>query len=252
MSEQTDYDRVRAEIASFIGTSEEDWDTRTAFDVDSAIKKGIESVIHNSVSHQWSWMRPTFRFKTSEGQRRYTLPLDFEQFIDYIYFDGDEYKFPYIRQLSSGRLDRMQTDYNNNGIPSNYALEVLSHDGVSQQNYQLVLHPTPDGEYTLLGPYQVGPIRSLSDDRPWFPGGPENRELFIAACLAAAESKFMDGPISDDDKQEQFQMALVAAIGRDHHRCPRNLGKMGGYKGKSRDFYRWKLSNTYDSGTDIF
>lgn len=244
----TDYDLVRSEIASFIGTPEARWDNRTAIDVESSIRKGIESVVHNAASHQWTWMRPTYRFETSDGQRYYTLPVDFEQFIGAIYFDGDEYGYDEITQLPSGRVAQMYNEYDNTGVPTNYALEPIIHDGTSEQQYQLVLHPTPDSEYKLVGPYQVGPIRSLSTERPYFPGGPENRELFIAACLAAAESKFMDQPMTD--KQEQFQSALAGAVGRDYRRQPRNLGQMGGRRGSSRDSYRWKLTTSWENHVD--
>ena len=247
MSEQTDLALVRSEIASFIGTTESQWDARTANDVESSIRKGIESVVHNAASHQWSWMRPTHRFQTADGQRRYTLPLDFEQFIRAIYFDGAEYKSSPITQLPSGRLTQMHNEYSNTGVPTNYALEIEVHDGTTQQQYQLVLHPTPNAAYSLVGPYQVGPTRSLSTARPYFPGGPENRELFIAACLAFAESEFRD---IKGEKYDNFQSALVAAFGRDYRKQPRNLGQTGG-RGRGRDSFRWKTSTTYLGDTEM-
>ena len=250
MSEITDLALVRSEIASFIGTPEARWDNRTTIDVESAIRRGIESVIHNPMTHQWSWMRPTHRFQTADGQRTYTLPLDFEQFIDAIYFDGAEYTYSSITQLPASRVAQLYNEYENTGVPTNYALAILAHDGTSPQRYQLILQPTPDSEYSLVGPYQVGPIRTLSTERPWFPGGPENRELFISACLASAESKFMDQPMTD--KQTQFQSDLAGAIGRDHRRQPRNLGPLGpGRHGRGRDWYRWKLSTTYLGSQDL-
>ena len=248
MFEQTDLDLVRQEIASFIGTPEASWEARTATDVESAIRKGIESVVHCGI-HQWSFLRPTYRLTTADGQRYYTLPLDFEQFIGDIYFDGENYQYPPITQLPAGRLHQMYSEYSNTGVPTRYALEVASHDGTSQQQYQLMLQPTPDGTYSLVGTYQVGPIRTLSTARPYFPGGPEHRELFISSCLAQAESKFLDQPATD--KREQFQMALQAAIGRDNRRQPRNLGSMGGNRGKGRDWFRSKLSTTYKGGADV-
>jgi len=247
MSETTDYDLVKSEIASFIGTPPHRWDARVAIDVESAIRKGIESVVHVGV-HQWSWLRPTCRLTTADGQRYYTLPLDFEQFLNDLYFDGENYQYPSITQLPAGRLQQMHSEYSNTGVPTNYALGVLSHDGTTQQHQQLVLHPTPDGEYALVGPYQVGPIRSLSTARPYFPGGPENRELFVAAILAQVEAKFLDGK---GDKFESFQMALQSAIARDHRRQPRNLGQMGGRYGRNREYYRWKLGTTYLGGVDV-
>ena len=243
-----DYDLVKTEIARLIGTPELNWDDNTSADVESAIRKGIEAVVHNAVSHQWSWMRPTYRLKTAEGQRRYTLPSDFEQFIGDIYFDGQEYGHSSITQLPSGRLDQVFGEYESNGVPTNYALEVPAHDGMTEQQYQLVLHPTPDGEYSLVGPYQVGPIRSLSSTRPWFPGGPEQKELFIASCLAATEAKFLD---MKGEKYETFQMLLTAAIGRDYRKAPRNLGQLGGRRRLRRDDYRWKLSTTYEGAQDM-
>ena len=247
MNETTDLDLVRSEISSFIGTPESRWDARTAVDVESAIRRGIESVVHNVTSHQWSWMRPTHRFQTSDGQRTYTLPLDFEQFLNDLYFDGENYQYHPITQLPAGRLMQMHSEYISSGVPTNYALTVQSHDGTTPQHYQLVLHPTPDNSYTIVAPYQVGPIRSLSNERPYFPGGPENQELFIAACLAAVESKFMDQPMTD--KREQFQSTLVAAIGRDLRKQPRNLGQLG--PGRRRDDYRYKLSTTYLGDTEM-
>lgn len=241
MTEITDLDLVRSEIASFIGTPQARWDSRTAEDVTSSIRRGIESVVHCGV-HQWGFLRPTYRFQTADEQRSYTLPLDFEQFLGNIHFDGEEYTYPSIEQLPTGRVSQMHNEYNNTGVPTNYALEVAAHDGSSPQQYQLILHPTPDGDYSLVGTYQVGPIRSLSTARPYFPGGPEHRELFVSAILAAVESKFLD---VKGDKFESFQMALQAAIAIDHRRQPRNLGQMGPGRGKGRDSFRWKTSTTY-------
>jgi len=234
-----DIELVRSEISSLVGTSESKWDSRTATDVESSIRKGIEAVVHCGI-HQWSWMRPVHRFKTAEGQRRYTLPLDFEQFIDGISFDGAEYGYSSISQLPSSRVAYMYNEYEQNGVPTNYATEVESHDGTTQQQTLLILQPTPNSEYSLVGTYQVGPIRDLSTARPYFPGGPENRELFIAACLAQAEEKFWD---MKGDKFDSFQTALQSAIARDHRKQPRNLGQMKG--GSSRNGFRYKLSTTY-------
>ena len=48
----TDYDLVRAELASFLGTPITNWDVRTGMDVDNAIRKGINAVVHNAMNHQ--------------------------------------------------------------------------------------------------------------------------------------------------------------------------------------------------------
>jgi len=241
----TDYALVKSEIARFIGTPEASWSTAESTDVESSIRRGIESVVHNA--HQWSWMRPRHEFSTSDGQRRYELPLDFEQFITSICFDGDNHQYDEITQLPAGRLTQMYAEYPNTGVPTNYALEVEAHDGATEQKQVLVLHPTPDGTYPLAAYYQVGPIRGMDDSRPYFPGGPENRELFIAACVAAAEDEFKD---ETGQKAERFQGILAAAIRRDHHRQARNLGQLGGRRPKGRDYYRWKLQTQANGQID--
>jgi hypothetical protein len=246
MSDVNDYSLVRDEIAHFLGTPMGTWDARTAHDVASAIRKGINAVVHNVMGHQWSWMQPVYRVTTADGQRRYTLPADFEQFRDHIYFDGENYQHTPITQKPAARLHQLHSEYSGTGVPYNYALETPAHDGTTEQRQELVLHPTPDGTYMLVGVYQVGPIRSLSEDRPWFPGGPENRELFIAAALAQAEIIFMDSP--QTSRQDQFKSELVAAISRDGRRGARNLGPMNGRQGK--DYWRHKLRTMHEGHVD--
>jgi len=241
-----DYQLVRSEIASFIGTSISEWDPRTKSDVTSAIRRGINSVVHNSANHQWTWMRPEHRFTTADGQRRYPLPADFEQVIDHISFDGDNYQHPPVLQLPSSRLQQLYSEYPGTGVPANFAWEPRTHDGTTEQVQELVLHPTPNGTYQLVMLYQAGPIRDLTSDRPYFPGGPEHLELFISACLAQAESIFMDGPMTD--RQDQFRAELAAAISRDYRRSPRNLGPMKGHR--VQDWFRWKLQTQHEGHVD--
>ena len=241
MSTTDDYTLVRSEISALIGTPTADWSTRESTDVTACLRRGVKRVIHNAIGHQFSWMQPVHRFSTADGQRRYVLPADFEQFIYHISFDGDNYQHPPITQKPAARLHQMYSEYASTGVPSNFALESLSHDGTTEQVQQVVLHPTPNGEYQLVGPYQVGPIRDLTSTQPWFPGGPENRELFIASCLAQAEIRFMDGVVTT--WRDEFQSELVAAVSRDHRRGARNLGPMKGRR--AHDYFRHHLSTTY-------
>lgn len=241
-----DYDRIKGEIAYFLGTPEGEWDSYTTTTVDNCITKGIDAVVHNG-KHQWSWMRPRWAWSTADGQRRYDLPEDFEQFIGAIHFDADA-AYPDITQRPAARLMQLFSEYDSTGIPVHYAIEATIHDGARQQGKQLVLHPTPNGEYGLAAVYQVGPIRPLSDSHPYPPGGQEFGELFVAACLAAAELKFKD---MKADKHDDFQAAMVSAIASDYRKQPRSLGQMGGSRGRSREWYRWKLETQYDGSTDL-
>ena len=245
-----DYSRITSEIAEFIGTPEADWDSRTTSRIGHCISKGIDSVLHNGM-HQWTWMRPIWRLDTSASQRRYLLPLDFEQFIEDIHYDGTHYGYPSVTQLPVARLLQLHTDYDGTGTPRHYAIEPIVHDGATEQRQQVVFHPTPDGTYSLVAQYQVGPIRAMSASNPYPPGGPENGELFVAAILAAVESAFLDSAVGD--KHDEFRSALAAAIARDHRRQPRNLGPMRQYAGRQRHRFTRQLSDytRYEGSTDV-
>jgi hypothetical protein len=247
----TDYDLTRSEIAHLIGTPVGDWDSNTSTAVEACVRRAVHNVVHNGL-HQWTWMRPVFRFTTADGQRRYTLPLDFEQFIDDISFDGENYQYPPISQKPATRLIQMQSEYVNTGTPCYFATENPAHDGATEQHQQLILHPTPDNEYPLIGIYQVGPIRPFSSAHPYFPGGPANKELFLQSCLATAESKFFDVKA---EKHDAYQATLTNAIAEDLRRQPRNLGQLGGRRGRMRGDVRsalgWRLATLYNSGREL-
>lgn len=217
------YPQIREEIAYFIGSPQDRWDSVTVAAVENAIRTGIDQVVHNG-SHQWSWMRPRWQMSTSANQRRYSLPLDFEQFTSDIYFDGVNYQYPPITQLPASRLMQLTSETTSTGVPSHYAIEVATHDGATAQSSVLVLDPTPDATYQLQGIYAIA-VRPLSDSNPYPPGGDAHGELFLASCLAKVESKFFDAV---QVKQMEFQDMMANHINIDLRRQPRNLGPMGG------------------------
>lgn len=251
-----DYAGFVEAIAHFIGTPAPRFDNNTAAAVERCIQRAMENVIHNG-QHQWSWMRPKWQWKTASGQRRYTLPLDFEQFIpNQIYFDGNDSEYGTIQQRPASRLMRLQTGSVDTGTPCRFAIETVAHDGASEQQQQLVLHPTPDNEYSLVAIYQIGVRGGLSDTRPYPPGGPAHGELFLSACLAATEAEFRDGEL---EKKARFQETLINHIAIDLRNAPRNLGQMGGHRrarlrGRSDARMIYDLSSgftTYSGGTDV-
>lgn len=217
-----DYATIKSEVAYYIGTAEASWDAVTIQAVDQAIRLGIDRVVHNGL-HQWSWMRPRWAMSTAADQRRYPLPLDFEQFVSDLCFDGVNYKYPAITQSPASRLLQLASETTTTGTPTRYAIETDAHDGASVQGSLLVLDPTPDATYQLFGFYQVG-VRPLSDLNPYPPGGDAHGQLFLASILAAIESKFFD---SVQVKQMEYQDMLQAHIQIDLRRQPRNLGIVG-------------------------
>lgn len=221
------YSDIKEEIAYLIGTPQNSWDAVTAQAVDQAIRKGIDSVVHNGL-HQWSWMRPRWAMSTAPDQRRYPLPRDFEQFVSDLYFDGVNYQYQPITQLPASRLLQLAAITTTTGTPTRYAIESEAHDGATPQGSLLVLDPTPDANYQLFGYYMIG-VRPLSDLNPYPPGGDAHGQLFLAAILATIESKFLD---SMQAKQVEYQDMLQVHIQIDLRRQPRNLGKIGDNSGR--------------------
>lgn len=247
------YSSIKSDLAFFLGTPESGWDAQTSTAVESCIRTGIDRVIHNGL-HQWTWMRPRWTVRTADGQRRYSLPPDFEQFVSDLYFDGVHYTYSPITQLPAGRLMQLNADGTTTGTPRTFALESVAHDGVTDQEQQLVLHPTPNADYQLMGIYQIG-VRPLSDSHPYPPGGEAFGELFLASCLAAAEAKFLD---AGNDKRLLFQETLQASVAVDQRRQARILGPLTPHLGRIRgraDARRlYDLAGgytTYEGGTNV-
>ena len=220
------YSKLKDEIAYFLGSPVADWDAKTSDAVESCIRTGVDRVIHNG-AHQWSWMRPRLALSTAANQRRYTLPGNFEQFIpSALCYDGEHYTYPVVTQLAGGRLLQLESECVTTGTPAWFAIESDAHDGVTEQDQKLVLHPTPDANYELFGIYQIG-VRPLSDAQPYPPGGEAHGELFLASCLAVAEAKFLD---AQSEKAEMFKEMMQAHIAIDMRRQPRNLGPLSAKK----------------------
>ncbi len=221
------YSEIKSAIGHYIGTPEPRWDSPTATTIERCIQRGVEKVVHNG-QHQWSWMRPRWNWSTADGQRHYTLSLDFEQFVpNEIYFEGNDSEYGPIQQRPASRLMLLQTESTDTGTPFYFAIENIAHDGATEQRQQLILHPTPDNTYSLVGIYQIGIRNSLSDAHPFPPGGPSVGDLYLSACLATTEAEFRDGEI---EKQAQFQESLRNHIALDLLRQPRNLGQMRGQR----------------------
>jgi hypothetical protein len=111
------------------------------------------------------------------------------------------------------------SDYNS--YPRFAAVRPKGGDGVSDQRFELGLHPTPDSEYRLAFQYHAAPYM-LSEERPIPLGGPGHAQGILKSCLAAAEEHEYDqqGP-----RYEAFMRQLAADIDMDARKAPKTVGK---------------------------
>jgi len=259
-----DYTRLLREFCRFTGYDEDNLTDLQLADFQDVLRTALNQVIHpplvptlGAQAHQWSWLRPVFTMETCDGQRRYTLPIDFERFIGPLNFQPEEGEYHELDYYPSSRLMNLANSINGTGTPAMYSLEPVATDGTTEQLWQLVLHPTPDAAYKLIGQYQIG-ARMLSATYPYPPGGPAHGELYVASVLAAAEAKIDDE--HGGQKQAAFMARLMADISIDMQRQPTTLGYCGDGRGRfprSRSEARRMLGGlttgytTYNGGTEL-
>lgn len=225
-----DYTRLLREFCRFANYDEDNLTTLQEADWQDVLRTAINQVVHpplvptlGAQVHQWSWLRPVFTMATADGQRRYTLPIDFERFVGPLSFQADQGEYHELLYYPSQKLLNLESQANT-GTPALFSIEPVASEGTTEQLWQLVLEPTPDSEYKLTGQYQIG-ARMLSANYPYPPGGPAHGELYIASVLAAAEAKIDNE--SNGDRAAAFMQRLMSDISIDMQRQPSRLGYCG-------------------------
>jgi len=171
-------------------------------------------------SHQWSFLRPVKEFMTESGQFAYELPLDFERFDGPITYKLGSEDYPALQITSEQRIRQLQYRQTYTSYPVYAAYRPKASDGSQYQRMELLLHPTPDSNYTLEFAYVAVP-KKLSDTYPVPLGGRVVAEALKAACLAEAELHKTGeyGP-----RQRVFRDKLATAIANDMLRNAELLG----------------------------
>lgn len=228
---EIDFHAIRRAVGKYLkyGYSHEEWDDEQAEEVQDIIDEGVRNAYYpppirnaNTV-HEWTFMRPTLQLKTVADQRRYPLPGDFERpCADIAYLDTNNSYAP-IEITSPSRLLNLESRTDYTSAPTHAAIEADNSAGDAPQGLVLVLHPTPDAEYTLAVEYQAR-ARRLTDSTPFPLGGQAFGPVVLASCLAAAEmfAVRQQGPM-----YERFQQLLAGAIARDTYRGAHALGYNG-------------------------
>jgi hypothetical protein len=232
-----DYHAIRRQVGAYleIGYSHEEWDDEQAETVDDIIRDGLHLYYNPPVleepyatgmteSHQWSFLRPTWTFKTQAAQRRYPLPVDFESPIgDITYPASSSSAYAPIPFTSAARLRALEYQNESQTNPEFAAVDPRESQGAGAQELDLILHPTPDAVYTLALQYQS--VGRVIDSTTTFPlGGVLHGPAIMQACLAIAEFRKTgdEGPM-----WKQFMRLLTANIIRDRQRGARLIGYNG-------------------------
>lgn len=238
------------------------WNTRHQQELDIVVPKGLRLAYFppplqpGGESYKWTFLRPTRTFSITSGTRSLELPADFGGFEgDVTLSDSTEnasffpvrvHGEPAIREAFARTPDAT-------GRPRMVAEEWLRGTSADRsQRANLLVYPQADADYTLRVPYYVLPD-ALTTTHPYAYGGAAHADLFLQACLAAAEVSIDDIRPGEGPQWQLFMIRLATSISLDQRRKPRTLG----YNGDSSDdaggvYRRWRDNSavvTFDGVT---
>jgi len=183
--------------------------------------------LNMTIVHEWTFMRPIYKFTTAANQRTYDLPDNFDRPLGEIAYEEDQGDYyapiPFTNTSQTLKLANRQEEQS----PPRWA-SVRSDDstGEAPQRQVLELHPTPDAAYALHFQYQAV-ARRLTEQQSFPLGGQIHGPGILASCLAAAETRATG---SQGSRHMQFLERLAGNIARDNQRTAAILG----YNGNNR------------------
>ncbi|TXH51856.1 MAG: hypothetical protein E6Q97_17400 [Desulfurellales bacterium] len=224
-----DYFHLQRHVGNLLqlGWNAQTWSYEERRRVDEIIDSGLRRYYYPDPidaagsSHKWSFLQPIGSLVTADGNRVYALPADFERLVGPMtYADQDLTDYPEIQVTSEARLRTMQHAEDFSAPPQYCAVRVVRGSGMTDQKQELVLHPTPDGEYRLEFQYHALQ-RRLTAAAPVPLGGPIHGEGILQSCLAVAEESqgTKNGP-----HFQAYMRRLQANIMSDMQRAPQHLG----------------------------
>jgi len=156
------------------------------------------------------------------GRPEYDLPTGFEAIEgDLTYEPGQSDFYPPIRQRDDGEILRLQQDDPYHDRPINYGIRTVEFDPTVGSKRRLTLYPTPDAAYVLKARMKLRPTM-IDETNVYVIGGETLAQLFIEACLAAAERNYDE---QNSRHTEQFEVMLPLAIQADlEMTSPTSLG----------------------------
>jgi len=173
-------------------------------------------------AHQWSFLHLTGTQATAAADYDYDLPANYGFPEGPVAFAEGE-GFGALIQRNEAQIRAYRQNITSTGRPIYFAVRakvMAAADGVGQR-FELLLHPTPGGEYNLVYPYHV--VVDSVKDMSYPYGGAQHTETIRQACLAAAEEAEDEEGIHN----KRFLECLTASISADRRQGSANFGYNG-------------------------
>ncbi len=220
---------ARTRIADFLGwtRSSGNWSGDEIDRLDEIVNAGYLQFIYppvtegESVSHRWSFLRPTATFDTVASTYLYDMPTAFGAIVGDLVYDEDEDESRIIEQVTPGMIDRNRAVSDAEGRPCRFALRPKTADMTSAQVTELMLDPTPDAVYGILYHYDAK-VDPLSEANAYPLGGQAHSETILQSCRDIAATRYKDDPGSRE--HALFLERLRASIESDRRHSPKTLG----------------------------
>ncbi len=157
------------------------------------------------------------------GRPEYDLPSGFDAIIgeELMYEPEASSYYPPIPIIHEQKLRRYRQDEEYTDRPLMAAVVTVEYDPTVGSRRRLLLYPTPDDVYVLIGRMRLRPTM-ISDSNPYPIGGEILSQVIIEACLAAGERLLEE---NEGVYAKHFQELLAAAIAADQDATsPSELG----------------------------
>ena len=219
------YDSLRREVGRhlFGDRDPSNWssDTDKVSDVADAIRRGLASVYFPELPegfHKWSFLSRSFSMSLQSGVENYPLPDDFSELdAAFVATPDDAAEVANTRKLSPAQeadIRVLAAASPASGIPGYYAIRTSPIETGTLR--EMVVYPKPNQAMRLTGRYIIEPPTLDSTDNLKPLGGPRLANVFLLACLAAADEK-LNPEEGDSTYAPKFQAALMSAIKADQN-----------------------------------
>lgn len=224
------YSHFRTETADFLGWTRDsaNWSSDESDRLDAVVNAAHLQFVYppvapgETVSHRWSFLRPTATLNTVASQYLYDMPADFGAMVCDLVYDEDEDVHRIIEQTTPGMIDRNRAvDAITDGRPYLFALRPKGVAQTAEQVTELMLQPTPDAVYAIIYHYDAKVV-DLSDMNPYPLGGQAHTETILQSCRDIAASRYNDDSMGRE--HALYLERLKASIESDRRLSPKTLG----------------------------
>jgi hypothetical protein len=204
------------------------WTARQSQEVDLVLDRGLRKFYSPPVlpgerfAWDWSFLKPVHTLHTVATVDTYDLPEDLASVEGPLtHAPTAAALYPTIPLVGESQIRYRQQQSTATGRPCYAATRAKNPTPAGGARWELLLWPTPDGDYPLTFLYHVNPS-GMPDDACLPHGGPAHAETVIESCLCAAEDH---RGVKNGTHGQLFLQNAIRSVARDRKdTAPASLG----------------------------